>query len=176
MSGNNGTALLVIDAQVNMFDESYPVYDATGLETRLKQLIDKAHAAQVPVIFIQNNGPEGEPDFPHTPGWEISPALAPQSGDTVIEKTTPDSFHETGLQAELAARGVKNLVITGMQTDWCVQTSTRQAANLGFNVTLVSDGHSTFASQSQTAPEIIADYNRQLEPVATLKDSSEISF
>ena len=176
MSETNSTALLVIDAQVNMFDESYQIYDAEGIETRLKRLIDQAHTAQVPVIYIQNNGTEGDPDIPHTPGWEIFPALKPQESDLEFEKGTPDSFHETPLQAELTARGVKNLIIVGMQTDWCIQTTTRQAANLGYAVTLVRDGHSTYPSKSQTAPEIIADYNRQLEPLVTLKDTSEISF
>lgn len=170
------TALLVIDAQVNMFGPEWPVHDASGIGEKLKALIDKAHAAEVPVIYIQNNGGEGDPDLPGTPGWEIYPLLKPQAGDSVVEKTTPDSFHETGLKAALEEHGVKNLVIAGMQTDWCVQTTTRRAAELGYHLTLVKDAHSTLDSSTQTAPEIIADYNRQLAEVATLKDTAEVTF
>jgi nicotinamidase-related amidase len=169
-------ALLVIDTQVNMFDESLPVYDADGMISRIGGLIEQARAAGVPVIYIQNNGPQGDVDEPGTPGWEILPALKPQPTDIVIEKTTPDSFHQTSLQAELATRGVKELVIAGMQTEWCIQTTSRQAVNLGFAVTLVRDGHSTFDSKAQTAPEVIAEYNRQLVVMATLKEAAQISF
>lgn len=173
---DNKTALLVIDAQVNMSDPAYPCHDARGVIGKLRTLVDKARAAEVPVIYIQNNGPEGEVDYPHTPGWEIDPEVAPAPGDTVIEKTTPDSFHETSLGAELAAHGIKNLVIAGFQTDWCVQATTRQAVNLGYNVILVKDAHSTLDGKTQTAPEIIASTNTELEEIAALKEAAEVSF
>lgn len=173
---DNKTALLVIDAQVNMADPAYPCHDARGVIGKLRTLIDKAHAAEVPVIYIQNNGPEGEVDYPHTPGWEIDPEITPASGDTVIEKTTPDSFHETNLGKELTSRNIKDLVIAGFQTDWCVQATTRQAATLGYNVTLVKDAHSTFDTKSQTAPEVIAETNADLGKVATLKNADQVSF
>lgn len=176
MSEINTPALLVIDAQVNMFDQAGPVYDAVGLITRLKTLIDRAYTAGVPVIYIQNNGPEGEVDEPGSPGWKILPALQPHLADIVIEKTTPDSFHQTPLQAELTARGVNSLVIAGLQTDWCVQATTRQAAALGYAVTLVRDCHSTFDSKTRTAREIIDEHNNQLEPVVNLKNAVEINF
>jgi nicotinamidase-related amidase len=173
---DNKTALVVIDAQVNMSDPEYPCHDSRGVIGKLRALVDKAHAAEVPVIYILNNGPKGAIDEPHSPGWELDPDLAPEPGEPVIEKTTPDSFHETSLGAELAARNIKNLVIAGFQTDWCVQATTRQAANLGYNVTLVKDAHSTLDSDTQKATEIIADHNEQLGKVATLKDAAEVSF
>lgn len=172
----NKTALLVIDAQVNMSDPAYPCHDSRSVISKLKTLVDRAHAAGVPVIYIQNNGPEGSVDEPHTPGWEIDPDLTPEPGEPVIEKTKPDSFHETGLGAELAALNIKNLVIAGFQTDWCVQATTRQAANLGYKVTLVKDAHSTLDSDTRKAPQIIADHNEQLGKIATLKDTAEVSF
>ena len=173
---DNKTALVVIDAQVNMSDPEYPCYDSRGVIGKLKTLIDKAHTAGVPVIYIQNNGPEGSVDEPHTPGWELDPDLTPEPGEPVIEKTKPDSFYETSLVSELEARNIKNLVIAGFQTDWCVQATTRQAAKLGYNVTLVKDAHSTADSDTQKAPEIIAGHNKQLGEVATLKDTADISF
>ena len=173
---DNKTALVVIDAQVNMSDPDYPCYDARGVIGKLRTLIDKAHAADLPVIYIQNNGPEGEVDYPHTPGWEIDPEVAPAPGDTIIERTTPDSFHETSLGEKLAAGGIKDLVIAGFQTDWCVQTTTRQAVNFGYNVTLVKDAHSTLDGKTRMASEIIAETNAELGEIATLKEASQVSF
>ncbi len=173
---DNRTALIVIDAQVNMSDPDYPCHDSRGVIGKLRTLVDRAHAAEAPVIYILNNGPEGSVDEPHTPGWELDPDLTPEPGEPVIEKTAPDSFHETSLGAELAARDIKNLVIAGFQTDWCVQATTRQAVKLGYNVTLVKDAHSTLDSDTQKAPEIIAEHNEQLGEVTTLKDTNEVSF
>ncbi|HEY2995770.1 MAG TPA: isochorismatase family protein [Methylomirabilota bacterium] len=64
-------------------------------------------------------------------------------GEVVIGKTASDSFHRTSLQDELRRRAVKHLVVTGMQTEYCVDTTVRQAISLGFDVTLVADGHTT---------------------------------
>ena len=164
---DNKTALVVIDAQVNMSDPAYPCYDARGVIGKLRTLIDKAHAADVPVIYIQNNGPEGEVDEPHTPGWEIDPEVAPAPGDTVIEKTTPDSFLGTGLDAQLRQAGVAKVAICGYATEFCVDTTTRRAAALGFEVMLVADGHTTHDKAHADAAQIVAHHNATLPEITS---------
>lgn len=67
---NTKTALLVIDSQVNMFDESFHIYQADKIISTLSNLIEKARSKDVPVIYLRNNGPAGEPDETGTPGWE----------------------------------------------------------------------------------------------------------
>lgn len=139
---NQDTALLLIDTQVNMFAPD-PVYDANGLLSRLVDLLAQARATQLVVAYAQNNGGPEDPDAPHTPGWEIHPALAPQEGDVVVQKETPNAFHQTPLAEALNARGVQTLIIAGLQTEFCVDTTVRAADALGYRVTLVADGHST---------------------------------
>ena len=112
----NQTALLMIDVQNCMFNPAEPVYNSEMLLTNLTALIDRARAAETPVIYIQHCGPAGAPHAPGTPGWEIHPAIAPHAGELIVQKTTPDSFYQTTLKDELTTQGIEKLVIAGIQT------------------------------------------------------------
>lgn len=170
------TALLIIDAQVNMFAEDGPVFEGEKLLDTLSRLIAQARAAHQFIVYVQNNGGEGDPDMPGTPGWQIHPAVTPEPGDIVIQKYTPDSFHETNLQSELDRRHIRRLVIVGMQTEMCIAATCRRAHALGYPVTLVKDAHSTFAAAGLTAAQIIARHNETLQAVARVEEASHITF
>lgn len=169
-------ALIVLDAQVNMFDEAAPVYKSHQLLRDLQRLIERARAAGVLVVYIRNNGGPGDPDQPGTPGWQIHPALSPQIGDLVYDKYTADSFHDTDLHASLQARGVRHLYIAGMQTEVCIRATVQRAAGLGYEVTLASDLHSTFDMDEMSAEEAITAYNRQMNEVAEVVPGDAIDF
>src|SRR5260221_2397969 len=95
------TALLILDAQVNMFDAA--LFDGAALLERLRTLIDRAHAAGNPEGYVQNSGGAGDPDEPGIAGWAMHPALPIEPADLVIEKPVPDAFDGNSLQQELAA-------------------------------------------------------------------------
>jgi nicotinamidase-related amidase len=171
----NRTALFVIDAQVGNLEGSESVYDSGNLLIRIQQLIEKARKAGALVIYVQHCGPEGEIDEPNTPTWEIHPAIAPQTGDTVIQKQHPDAFQETRLQHELESESIDTVIIAGVQTEYCVDTTCRRAYSLGYDVILVRDAHSTYNSDTLTAPQIIAHHTTVLGGwFAELKEADEI--
>ena len=171
------SALLVIDVQLGMYEESDPVYRGEALLETIGGLAAKARAAGVPVVYVQHSGSEGHPLHPQAPGWPLHPAIAPLQGELVIHKHHPDSFQETDLQRELEAREIRPLVIAGIQTEFCVDTTTRRAYSLGYDVTLVQDGHSTWDSPDLRAPQIIAHHNRVLGGwFAALQKASEIDL
>lgn len=174
MSGK--TALLVIDVQVSMFDESDPVYQGDALLTTIRTLIARAREAGVPVVYVRHGEGPGTPLERGTPGWQIHPAISPERGDLVIDKETPDSFYRTALQRELEDRGVQRLVLTGMQTECCVDTTCRRAFSLGYEVTLVKDGHSTWNSAGLTAGQIIGHHNQVLRMFADVQELSAVHF
>jgi nicotinamidase-related amidase len=145
------TALLVIEVQMGMYEESDPVYRGEELLETIGSLLAKAHTAGIPVIYVQHSGSEDHPLHPQAPGWPIHPAIAPAEGELVIHKRDPDSFQETDLQRELETRGIKHLVSTVIQTEFCVDTTCRRAYSLGYDVTLIQDGHSTWDSQDLRA-------------------------
>ncbi len=149
------TALLVIDVQVGLIDGPNPVYQADMILERIAGLIAAARAAGTPVIYVQDKDVGGV----GTPEWQIHPLVAPAPAELAIRKAWSDSFYETSLHAELQARGISQLVIVGMKTDVCVTMTSFRAVALGYDVTLVSDAHTTTDNRVLTAAQTIAYHN-----------------
>jgi nicotinamidase-related amidase len=101
----------------------------------------------LPVIHVRHLSTRPGATFflPGTKGAEIHAAVAPKAGEAVIEKNFPNSFRNTNLQEILQRQGIKDLVVAGMMTHMCVDASVRQAADLGYKVTLLGDACATRA-------------------------------
>lgn len=169
------TALLIIDVQAFMFSESNPVYNGDKLLHNINQLISKARATNTPIFYIQHSE-EGSPLDYGTPGWEIQADIAPSEKDIIIHKETPDSFFKTNLLEELNKLDICHLVMAGIQTEMCVDTTTRSAFGKGYEVTLITDAHSTWNSEGLTAEQIIHHHNQTLRWMANIKTADEINF
>lgn len=177
MQGLGNTALLVIDMQAGNFSPPDPIYEGIRLLSKAKKLVTRARSAKALIVYVQNNGNDGDPDAYGSPGWEIHPSIAPIEGDLVIQKHTPDAFHETNLRTELEAKGITKLVIMGLQTEYCIDTTCRRAFVLGHDVILVEDSHSTWDSSHFTAEQIIIHHNHVLGGwFVTLKNERDIGF
>jgi nicotinamidase-related amidase len=171
----NDVALLVIDVQQGMFDAK--PFEQARLLTKIKMLIDHARSSGAPVIYIQHNeAPESGPLCPGSPGFPVHPSIAPQAGETVVQKRHSDSFQNTNLQDMLMEKGIKRLVISGMQTEYCVDTTCREAYSRGYDVTLASDAHTTFDNEVLKADQIIKHHNVALRGFAKVKPAAGITF
>lgn len=175
------TALLIIDVQLGIFMrkeyDGMAVYHEEIFINNLKALIQKAKNANVPVIYIQHM----YKDFPlmekGQPLWEVHPEIKPAQDDIVIEKHHADAFLDSVLDETLKNHHITNLVITGLQTAYCVDTTCRRAFSKGYKNVLISDGHSTLDSDILSAEQIIAHHNSVLSSqFAELKTTSEIEF
>ena len=170
------TALVVIDVQRGMFQEPLRPYRPDELLARLRALQDHARAAGIPVFHVQHAGGEGEALARGTIGFAIHPDVAPKPGEEVVVKDRCDAFLGTGLDARLRASGIERLVIAGMQTEFCVDTTTRAAFAHGYKVVLAADAHSTFDSAVLRAPQIVAHHNVVLRDFAEVVESATIRF
>ncbi len=157
------TALLVIDVQVGLIDGKSPAYRKDEVLSTIQEMLEKARAADAPVIYVQHDGDPGDSLEVDTPGWQIHPQIAPQAGEPIIRKRASDSFYLTTLQQELTARGITHLVIAGCKTEYCIDTTSRRATTLGYHVTLASDAHTTTGNDILTAAQIIAHHNDTLD-------------
>jgi len=157
-------ALLVIDVQSGMFNGTRipPIHDARLLLGRIKTVLDAARQSGTRIIYIRHCGPSGHLLEAGTANWQIHPLLAPREDEAIIDKRTPDAFHETTLMTELSAARVKRLIVVGAQSEVCVDTTCRRAFTLGFDATLVSDAHSTWDNDTLTADQIIRHTNETL--------------
>ncbi len=174
MRQNSG--LIIVDTQENMFDPSFSVYDGTRILKTIGELLEQARKSQTAVIYVRNNGLQGEPDEPNTPGWHLHPVVAPEPGELIIDKHGVDPFADTNFQAELDHREIAHLIVVGMQTEMCVAATVRQATRLGYTVTLVGDGHTTFDWDGISAVEAIAQHNQTLAQVADVRHADAVVF
>ncbi len=156
------SVLLVIDVQVGLI-EFLHAYRGREVLEQINKLLDKARASKTSIIYIQHDGETGHPLEVGSKGWRIHPAINPQDAELIIRKRASDSFFETTLQRELETRGIKHLVISGCMTEYCVDTTARRAVSMGYDVTLVSDAHTTIDNKLLTAAQIIAHHNSLLE-------------
>ncbi|MEX2462329.1 MAG: cysteine hydrolase family protein [Paenibacillaceae bacterium] len=171
------TALLIIDAQTAMFTyEDAKLYNEQPVLANLVRLIEKARLSDILVIFIQHTSlNETDEFYKGRLTWEIYPVLAPRLDELVIPKTTWDAFHLTSLNDELQKRNIHSLIIAGMQTEYCLDTSCRRAFSMGYESVLVSDAHSTFDSKTLLASQIIQHHNGVIGGrFARLKTTSEV--
>jgi nicotinamidase-related amidase len=148
-------ALVVIDLQNDVLDGCVrvdPVLAAT------RTLLTGARAAGVPVVWVQHQGPGLERD---TDGWRIHPALDPSPGEPVVAKSYRDAFAGTTLRATLG--DADHLVLCGAQTDYCVRTTAQRAAADGYDLTWVTDAHTTYdvptADGVVRAEDVIAQHD-----------------
>ncbi len=95
----------------------------------------------------------------------------------MIQKDSPDAFHGTDLQQELESNGIERLVVAGLQTEYCVDTTCRRAYSLGYEIVLVRDAHSTWDTERLLASQIIEHHNDVLGGwFVTLKDEKDVVF
>jgi nicotinamidase-related amidase len=185
---SRSTALVVIDVQRGILDipglaRKQAINQALDLTVlRIRALIERARAARLAVVYVQHDGGPGHRLEPNTAGWPIRPEIAPLPGEPIIHKQACDAFFETRLQEELAARNVKQLVIAGCMTEYCIDTTVRRAVSLGFDVLLAADGHTTADTRSLRFEQIIAHHNALLDGFdagdhqVRVAPSPEISF
>lgn len=175
------TALLVIDVQVGIID-GLNAYRGSEVVETINDLLAKARAESTPVIYVQHDGGTGDLLELGSQGWQIDPRITPKEGEPVVAKRACDSFFETELQSELEKRGVNRLVMSGCQSEYCVDSTARRAVTLGYDVVLVGDGHTTVDTKDLTAAQIISHHNTLLagfqagSHAISVQQSDEVSF
>lgn len=175
------TALLIIDVQHGIFMrkeyDGMAIYNEKVFLDNIKSLIKKAKSANSPAIYIQHMY-KGFPLMEKgQPLWEVHPYIKPTQSDIVVEKSYADAFRDSTLEQVLKSLNITDLVITGLQTDYCVDTTCKRAFSLGYRNILVSDGHSTLDSDILSAEQIIAHHNNVLgSQFAELRPTYEVKF
>ncbi|MBR8068600.1 cysteine hydrolase [Burkholderia cenocepacia] len=171
-------ALLVIDMQVGLFHGSDRPHDGERVLANINRLIHRAHDSGTPVFAVRHTGPAGSPIAPDAPLAALLPELAIDTArDTVFDKTRPNCFAGTRLAEWLHAAGIGEIVIAGMKTQYCVDTTCRAAGDLGFRAVLVADAHTCMDTPALAAERIVAHHNATLAgPFATLTTTEACVF
>jgi len=170
-----GTAFTVIDMQNFMLEEKgaaafFGIWKQVKEKDTVKNLqkaIGKARNSGIPIIYVQTFvRPQVLPevgiwknfkqiDLSKTSPWELEIAeeIKPRPEDFIVTKyNTMDAFHNTDLEAILKGLKCDTLIITGIATNFCVETTVRSAMNRGYNVVVLSDCVATVSEEAQAFP------------------------
>jgi Isochorismatase family len=150
------TALLVVDVQNRVVKAAH---ERDAVVANIGSLVEKARREQVPVLWVQHSD---EQLARESNDWQIVPELTPGDAETLLEKNFGDSFEDTPFETALSDLGVGRLVIVGAQTDACIRSTIHGAFVRGYDVTLVSDAHTTEDRTAWGAPppdQVIAHTN-----------------
>jgi nicotinamidase-related amidase len=150
-------ALLIIDIQNDYFPGGRMELEGSdAAAAKASSALSAFRKQGLPIFHVRHLSVRPGSTFfiPGTSGAEIHAAVKPQGAEKVIEKNFPNSFRGTQLENELKSAGVKELVVAGMMTHMCVDASVRQAADLGYKVTLLGDACATRAQSygGETVP------------------------
>ncbi len=146
------SALLVIDAQDSFkVGPRWERRDNRDFEKNVGALIDGYRAAGLPVIFFLHTDPD--PGFStDSPAFKLMDFIQRRPDEMLFVKRTRNVFTGTDLAEHLLERGVRRVVITGIQMEQCCETSTRVAADLGYAVDFVTEATMTFPIPHRERP------------------------
>ncbi|MEY2690528.1 MAG: hypothetical protein RL375_4728 [Pseudomonadota bacterium] len=134
--GNKGV-LVVVDVQVGVVKDAW---QAPRVVANVARVVQRARAEAVPVVWVQHSD---ENLVLGSAPWQWVPELVPADGEPVIHKHFNSAFEQTSFEQELARLGATHLVLAGAQTNWCIRATAYGALERGYDLTLVSDAHTT---------------------------------
>jgi nicotinamidase-related amidase len=153
-------ALLIVDVQNALIDLG--PFNKEKLIMNIRRLIASCRKNDVEVIYVQHSSGEGSLTEYGTHGWEIYNEIKPFDGEKIFHKIFNSSFRETGLKDYLDQKGINELIIVGMQTDFCIDTTVKVAFEYGYKVTTPVNTNSTYDNGGLTAKQIHDYYNNNI--------------
>ncbi|GAC1445820.1 MAG: cysteine hydrolase family protein [Chloroflexota bacterium] len=145
------TALIVVDVQQGFDEEYWGVRNNPQAEENIARLLSAWRRTCRPIFHIKHDSRNPKsPLHPRSLGNEIKSAVQPQGDEPLLSKSVNSAFIGTGLAERLHSAGVQSVVITGLTTNHCCETTARMAGNLGFETYFVWDATATF---DRTGPD-----------------------
>lgn len=133
----NQTSLVVVDVQVGVMAGSW---DASRVIQNVACAVRRAREADIPVIWVQHEADDLPRD---SSSWQLVPELVPEVAEVRIYKRFPSSFEDTDLEDSFARLGTTHVLLAGAQTNWCIRATAYAALDRGYDLTLLSDAHTT---------------------------------
>ena len=153
-------ALIIVDMQVALVGR-HP-FNEVGVVRTISMLIAACRERGIPVLYVRHDGGMGDELQRGTPGWEICDALAPSPDDVVFDKRFNSAFRQTGLHNYLQDQGFRNLIMCGMQTEYCLDASCKVAFEYGYEVIVPKGGATTFDNDFATGEALTKYYEQEI--------------
>ena len=154
--------LLVVDVQKGITDNRLYAYDA--FISNIKKLIDSARKNNVEIIYVQHDDGPGTGFSIGDKDFEIADQVAPGKDEKVFVKTINSCFGNTDFCEYLEESGEKELMIIGLQTNFCIDATVKSAFERGYKVIIPEGTNSTFDNDYMDAETTYKYYNEMMWP------------
>lgn len=154
------TALLIVDVQNALVDDK--PFNLDNTLANIKKLQDTCRANKIEVIYIQHDGEKEDNLEPFSKGWDIHHSIYPESGEKIIRKTYNSAFKNTELEEYLDSKNIKTLILVGMQTEYCIDTTCRVAFEKGYKLIMPEHTNTTYDNGQLTGSEIYEYHNLKI--------------
>lgn len=153
-------ALLVVDVQNGLMGEG--PYQGKKVLENIETLISICRKSSVEVVYVRHDGGKGSDLEPGTRGFEICAQIAPQNDEKIFTKTYSSAFLKTGLKEYLEQKGIQSIILVGMQTEYCIDSTCKTAFELGFRVLIPEGAFTTFDNGPLNAAELCDFYSLRI--------------
>lgn len=154
------TVLLIVDVQNSLIKDN--PYGKNLMLENITSLINLCRKKSVEIIYVRHNDPEDEDFKLNSPGWNIYRDIAPEQKDMIFDKCYNSAFKDTGLKNYLDSQGIKNIILVGMQTEYCIDATCKIAFEYGYNILLPENSITTFDSDFLTADKLNKFYYEEI--------------
>lgn len=147
--------LVIIDLQKGVCFDGETIDHFSELVTLVNHRIALYRSQEKPILFIQHRD---EDLIPNSTAWELIDELDHEEHDLTVQKTHANSFYQTNLQEILQKKQINSLEICGAQTQYCIDTTVKFAHGLGYQLTMLKNGSTTYDNDFLSAADTIAFY------------------
>lgn len=150
--------LLVVDVQTALLEDK--PYCGDAVLQRVRSLITQCRERDIEVIYVRHDGGVGDELEFGTPGWEIHSTVAPLLGEQIFNKRVNSAFRDTGLSVYLDEHGVRDIILVGMQTEYCIDATCKSAFERGYQVVIPEGTFTTYDNDWLSGEKLNEFYTR----------------
>lgn len=153
----SNTVLLVVDVQTALI-EGHP-YNERNVVDNIKRLISAARDNGKEVIYVRHDDGKGEELEYGNAGWQIYYELTPYNNEKLFDKRYNSAFLKTGLKEYLDSRGIDTIILVGLQTEYCIDTTCKCAFEYGYKIIIPEETNTTFDNRYLSGKDLYEFYN-----------------
>ena len=153
-------ALMVIDMQEGLVKD-HPYNERKVIEN-IKKLLKTARENNLEIVYVRHDDGQGTDLAYGTDAWQVYSEIKPEKGEYIVEKTYNSAFHKTDLREYLNSKNIDTVILTGMQTEYCIDATLKSAFDYEYEIIIPEETNTTFDNEYMTGGNLYEFYNYKI--------------
>ena len=153
-------ALMVIDMQEGLVKD-HPYNERKVIEN-IQKLLKTARENNLEIVYVRHDDGQGTDLAYGTDAWQVYSEIKPEKGEYIVEKTYNSAFHKTDLRDYLNSKNIDTVILTGMQTEYCIDATLKSAFDYEYEIIIPEETNTTFDNEYMTGGNLYEFYNYKI--------------